>query len=432
MKLDLCNKIFILILGSILSFSLWAEESDSLTSKYSKTIKMVAGQTKILYFKGVSRVAIGHPEIANAVSTEADEILLTGLTPGITDIRIWTDMGHVVESYLLQVIDNSFLRTKEELSSVLGLIEGITIREENGTIFVEGRVLRTEDNLLIDELKKNLGEEIKKGMVVFNVAALTVAFKQMIMLDVRVVEIRRNELTNLGIEWDVGAAGPIYAAVKDGDELLTEVGGATLSRSGMYLASGVSSKLNLLESKGVARVLAQPKLTTRSGSKAQFLGGGEVPIPIVDTDGRSQVMFKKVGVALDIEPVADPEGFIEAIATVEVSAIDPSVEVLGIPGFTTRKTVSEFNMQSGQTMVLAGMLTADDSKTLAAFPGLSNIPIIGELFKSRDFVHRTTELVVFVTPYLMESENQKNIDLIDYAKDISRRAEEDLKFHLMD
>lgn len=430
MKRDVYQKYLALLLVFV---SLQAVAEDDLVSKYSKTVKIVAGQTKILYFKGVSRVAIGHPEIANAVSTEADEILLTGLRPGITDIRVWTDVGHVVESYLLHVIDNSFLRVKEELGSVLSLVEGITVREDNGTIFVEGRVLRGQDNTLIEELRKNLDEEVKKGMVVFNVASLDVAFKQMIMLDVRVVEIRRNDLKNLGVQWEPSIDGPLYAAIKDGSTIgLKLEDDVTLTKSGVYLATALRSQINLLESRGVARVLAQPKLTTRSGSKAEFLGGGEVPIPIIDSDGRSKVLFKKVGVILEIEPLADPEGFIEAVATVEVRAIDPSVEVLGIPGFTTRKTVSEFNVQSGQTMVLSGMLTADDSKNLSALPGLSKLPIIGELFKSRDFVRRSTELVVFVTPYLVEPDGQKNQEMIDYAKDVSRRAESELKFHLMD
>ena len=194
----------------------------------------------------------------------------------------------------------------------------------------------------------------------------------------------------------------------------------------------IGSTINLLETNGIARVLAQPKLVTKSGSKAAFLAGGEIPIPIRGGDGELTVEFKQVGVILDFEPVADPDGFINTKINVEVSAVDESVEVLDIPGFITRKTNMEMNVQTGQTMVISGMLQAEDSKAVSKVPGLGSIPIIGELFKSRDFREDTTELVIFVTPYLIDPDSKRNKDMLDYASKLSNDASEDMKYSIFD
>ncbi len=103
------------------------------------------------------------------------------------------------------------------------------------------------------------------------------------------------------------------------------------------------------------------------------------------------------------------------------------IQVLDIPGFTTRRTKMEMNVQNGQTMVISGMLQADDSKALSKVPGLSAIPILGELFKSRNFVERTTELVVFVTPFLIDPDSERNHEMLDHFEQISSQAVEEAR-----
>ena len=139
-----------------------------------------------------------------------------------------------------------------------------------------------------------------------------------------------------------------------------------------------------------------------------------------------------MGVILDFSPVADPDGFIATKINVEVSAVDNSVEVLGIPGFTTRKTNMEMNVQAGQTMVISGMLQAEDSKSISKVPGLGSIPILGELFKSREFQEKSTELVIFVTPYMVDPDSKRNKDMLEYSKQLSSDAKEDMKFSIFD
>jgi len=406
---------------------------------YTKTIKIVAGQTKLIYYKNVNRVSIGDPDVANAISTEEDEVLVTGLKPGVTDIRFWAGGGLAEARYLLRVVDDTHVRVLQDVRGILSVIEGVEAREENDIVFIEGRILRPQDAAVIDALRENLAKEVKQGVVIFNVGGLTVDLKQMIRLDVKVVELRRQDLERLGIRWAQAIDGPFYTGVTDGFgfdiqnpeiDVLGDI--ASVNGSGLDIATRLTSTIDILKTSGVARVLAEPKLTTTSGSKAEFLAGGEVPIPIIDDDGKVDVTFKKVGIILDIEPIADPEGFIAATVNVEVSTIDPSVEVRDIPGFLVRRTKSDFNVQQGQTMVLSGMLNAEDGKTIDKVPGLGDIPVLGELFKSRDFQRRTTELVVLVTPYLVEPEGQRNAEMVERAHFISSDEAESFEMQLMD
>ncbi len=406
--------------------------------EYDSTVNIIQGQTRLMPYPGVTRVSIGHPDIANAQATGPDEILLTGLKAGVTDLRIWTSSGSQ-KRFLLKVTDNSWVQLLEVANIVLADVEGVNAREENGVVFIEGRILREQDIPIIEDMKKKMEKELKSGTIVFNVVTPKVSLQAMILLDVQVVEVRRDDLMDVGIAWEGSTTGPFFEGagafhgVTDFDKVSSFFGFGYIEGSNPPSpATEIGSTINLLQSKGVARVLAQPKLVTKSGSKAEFLAGGEIPIPVRGGDGELTVEFKQVGVILDFSPVADPDGFIATKINVEVSAVDNSVEVLGIPGFTSRKTNMEMNVQAGQTMVISGMLQAEDSKSVGKVPGLGSIPILGELFKSRDFQEKSTELVIFVTPYMVDPDSKRNKDMLDYSKQLSGEAKEDMKFSIFD
>lgn len=426
-------KYWILVgwLVALCSQAVWAEE------EYDSTVTIIQGQTRLMPYPNVTRVSIGHPDVANAQATGPGEILLTGLKAGVTDLRIWTASG-TQKRYLLKVTDNTWVQILEVANIVLADVEGVNAREENGVVFIEGRILREQDIPIIEDLKAKMQKELKSGTVVFNVMTPKVSLQAMIMLDVQVVEVRRSDLLKIGVAWDASTPGPFY-------EVIGRIGGSgNFEKSWSFFGFGfdgndpteplteIGSTLNFLQEKGVARILAQPKLVTKSGSKAKFLAGGEIPIPIRGGDGELTVEFKQVGVILDFSPVSDPDGFIATKLNVEVSAVDESVQVQDIPGFTTRRTEMEMNVQAGQTMVISGMLQSEDGKAISKVPGLGSIPIIGELFKSRDFQQRTTELVIFVTPYLVDPDSKRNRDMMDYSKQLSKDAGEDMKFSIFD
>lgn len=433
MKLLIVGK-WVLSLAVLCQFFIFSNQVVA-EEEYVDTINIIQGQTRLMPYPGVNRVSIGHPDVANAQPTGPDEILLTGLKAGVTDLRIWT--SRTQKRYLLKVIDNSWVQILEVANIVLADVEGVNAREENGIIFIEGRILREQDIVIINDMKNKLSKEVSSGTVVFNVITPKVSLQAMILLDVQVVEVRRDDLMKVGVEWSGSAIGPFYEmegefnGVLDFDKYYSFFGfGREQGTSNP--ATEFNSTINLLQTNGIARVLAQPKLVTKSGSKAEFLAGGEIPIPINGRDGEITVEFKQVGVILDFEPVADPDGFISTKINVEVSAVDESVTVRDIPGFTSRKTNMEMNVQTGQTMVISGMLQAEDSKAISKVPGLGSIPIIGELFKSRSFQESTTELVIFVTPYLIDPDSKRNQDMIQYSKQLSGDAEDDMKFSIFD
>lgn len=439
--------LFSLFVLFIVNFSF--VQSVSAEEEYTGTITVVVGQTRIIPYRGVTKVSIGHADIANASQTAPNEILVTGLKVGETDFRIWTS-GKAEVRYLLKVIDKSWEQTLKVSKLILENVEGVNARAENGIVFIEGRVLRNYDLGIINELKSRFQKEVASGTMIFNVAAPSVNLKAMVMLDVKVVEIRRNIVKKLGIDWADSTAGPTAAVtgIFHGAGNL-EVGESIVSfgtDKGLNIIdlpqvvgaekitplTSISSTINFLENNGAAKTLAEPKLITRSGATAEFLGGGEVPIPVTGKDGDINVTFKQVGVILNIEPVADPDGYIATKLEVEVSAVDAGVSVLGIPGFRTRRAVSEMNMLSGQTMVVAGMLNTEDSKALQKVPGLGSIPIIGELFKSRDFNKNITELVVFVTPHLIDPDSDKNKEMIQRSEDMISEVDKEIEFSIFD
>jgi pilus assembly protein CpaC len=185
------------------------------------------------------------------------------------------------------------------------------------------------------------------------------------------------------------------------------------------LTTIINSTLNLAVNSGDAFVLATPELSTRSGGKAEFLAGGQVPIvsPASGTTPAT-VSFKDYGIKLTIEPRADESNNVSTSLNTEISSIDNSVAVAGNPGFLTRKTSSEFNVQAGQTIVISGLVNSDLSKDVSKLAGLGDIPVLGALFRSTNFRSGRTDLVILVTPMIIDPSEGG----VKKALDIQERA----------
>jgi pilus assembly protein CpaC len=165
---------------------------------------------------------------------------------------------------------------------------------------------------------------------------------------------------------------------------------------------GLNAQLNLLAQNGSASILAEPQLSARNGAKASFLAGGEYPYTVSTINGPT-VLFKAYGVTLEIQPRVDSRGIIRAQINSEVSSIDSSVSTQAGPGLRTRKTSTEFNVGSGETIVLSGLISRETSTDVDKVPLLGDLPILGALFRSKRFQNKETELVVFVTPTVVDS-----------------------------
>ena len=170
-------------------------------------------------------------------------------------------------------------------------------------------------------------------------------------------------------------------------------------------SGGIAYAVRMMERDGLIRTLAEPNLTAVSGETAKFLAGGEFPIPTVDSSGQMSVSFKEFGVGVAFTPVVLSEGRISLKIETEVSELsDVGAVVLNsisIPALKKRQAKSTVELPSGGTLALAGLLSDDTRKNIDGFPGLKDMPVLGTLFRSNDFIKRETELVVLVTPYMV-------------------------------
>ena len=157
----------------------------------------------------------------------------------------------------------------------------------------------------------------------------------------------------------------------------------------------------MLVQNGEAVILAEPRLACKSGGSARFIAGGELPIPFSAGFGATSVAFKEYGVKFDISPVTGSNGVIAAKVATEISAIDFEVQVNSIPGLTKRRAETEVNLREHETLVIAGLISEETSRSIDRVPSLGDLPVLGRLFRSRMFRDRQTELVVFITPRLV-------------------------------
>lgn len=237
--------------------------------------------------------------------------------------------------------------------------------------------------------------------------------ERMIRMRVKMVEFRKSALTRLGIDWGDAMDGPVFATAGDlvsnslyrpaqsGLQQSLPIGVKPFS-SYFGIASKLTSRINFMLTNGDAEMLAEPVLSCRNGGTARFLAGGEVPYPTIAANGQSTIDFKEYGIRLEIAPVVDSSGGVQASILTEISSLDPSVSVQGAPGLLTRRTQTEVNVQANQTIVIAGLLQSDASKDMDRLPGVGNLPVLGKLFRSENVRNNVSELVIFITPEVVD------------------------------
>jgi pilus assembly protein CpaC len=293
----------------------------------------------------------------------------------------------------------------------------IKVLDDTQEILVLGRKAGTTDLRIWSRDGSSVAYLVQVLGIVDPIAtpAPTLAAETTILIKAKLIEVRKSALRDIGVDWADVAAGPVLS-----------------TDDGVEMTSSLDSIIHLLMSRGDARLLAEPTLTCISGGQADFVVGGEVPIPVQNQDGALNVVFKQFGILLNVEPRANDAGLIRTKVGVEVSSVDKANSVLGIPGFATRKTNTEMNVHSGEPMVVAGLFSADDAKNVARIPGLGALPVIGELFKSRQFRRGETELVVLVTPEIIGADSNVVREGVQRFDRLKRESDEALKPRLKD
>lgn len=386
--------------------------------------------------RDAKEVFVANPAVANAVVRSTRKIFLIGVANGATSVFVMDAEGRQIASLEVNVgRDLNVLR--QTLRGALPSAR-IDVKAAGDSILLTGHVAAASDAQQASDIAKAfVGQTAVGGTAGAAGAAATPASlvsggvinalvidgRDQVMLKVTVVEMARSTLKQLGINvsgsWSATEIASAFAS--GGMSAITGALGATgadISGSVTRTTSGrngtrsstVGGTLQALEQAGVARILAEPTLVAISGESATFQAGGEIPIVINSCTAGSgsgtqcvpTVSYKPYGVALSFTPIVLSEGRISLRVSTEVSEIDRDNQdvTTKTPAFRTRRSTTTVELPSGASMVTAGLISSQTSQTISGVPGLINLPILGALFRSRDFQRRDSELMLMVTPYI--------------------------------
>lgn len=368
-----------------------------------KTIKIAKGKPKtIRVTQGFSELVVGDPEVANITPLTDQSFYVLGHKLGTTGIAMFDENKKLIGSVDIEVTYDT-----QQLNNALKQNipdSNIKATSANGQVILSGAA----NDKVSAEKAKSIAKQFNEGNEVID--SVNVTSSQQVQLDVRFIEMNRQTVTNLGIKGGVNfvkGIGGATAAFAEGSDIFKQAKAGTGQVVGQLLAGGLSidATIDALETRGLARRLAEPNLVARSGQKASFLAGGEFPIPVSSDNGKVTVEFKKYGVSLEFTPTVLADGLISLDITPEVSAIDKSnsynIGDISIPGFIVRRAETSVDLKSGQSFMIAGLLQTFNDVNIERTPGIGKAPIIGSLFSSKSYQKRETDLVIIVTPHLV-------------------------------
>ncbi|MCE9641555.1 MAG: pilus assembly protein N-terminal domain-containing protein [Betaproteobacteria bacterium] len=395
-------------------------------------INLYVGEVRTLPLSKIQRVAVGNGKLITANVLE-NELLLLAEAPGRTSLFVWTTDGKQ-SMFDVNVSASDGASTQKRLTTLLTTMPGLTVERAGDSVIVTGTA--TKANLSrIDAIVKLFPQTLNL------VREEEVTMKRMIYMKVQIVEMKKSLSENIGVAWDQTANGPAAGFAGDlANNNLFRIPTTppanfpsplplTVQSFRPYLGitTAITSRINLAVNNGDAYVLATPELSTRSGGEAKFLAGGQIPLITPATAfAPATITYKDYGIKLSISPVADDKGNVTTLIKTEVSSIDNSVAVQGNPGFLTRATDSEVNVQAGQTIVISGLVNSELAKDVTRVPGLSNIPILGALFRSTQFRNNRTDLVIFVTPIVTDPSSTLNRERLEKAQDMQDKFQRQL------
>lgn len=387
--------------------------NQSVTAGAAPLRVMVGKSLLINTTERLKRVSVTDPSVADALVVTPTQVLINGLAPGEVSLLIWDELERS-RSFDLRV-DVDITAASEEMHRLFP-DEQISVTPSRNAIVISGHVT-TED---VAKHAGALASAYSKNVV--NVLTFGPVGAEEVLLEVKFAEVDRTALTQLGINlFSTGSGNTIgttttgqYGGIKDGT--ITDTG----SGSPYGTTTTISDALNLfffnpqvhlggvikaLQSKNLLQILAEPNLVAVNGKEASFLAGGEFPFPVVQPGAGGistvTVQFREFGVRLKFTPVIQPNGSIHLHVVPEVSTLDfaNAVTVSGttIPAISTRKADTEFELQDGQSFVIAGLMDNRVTNLDSKVPWLGDVPILGNFFKSKSAQKSNSELMVLCT-----------------------------------
>ena len=412
----------VVVLSVVLTTCFWMGDRSgwAMENEITGKIKLTVGKSTIVKsMKPVKRVSLAAPEIADFILLSPTQIYLTGKSPGVTNLLLWEN-AKVTAIYDLHVtVDVS--RLKEKLHEVLPEEEDLKITPANDAITLSGTVSSTAN------LSRALA--VTKAYVADDkvINLVEVAGVHQVMLEVRVAEMSRSLGKSLGFNFNYAKDGKDFAINKLSN--LTQIvqsENANLGNAGAPFSVFVSPTINALfriwdgdtawtgfidalKEEGLIKILAEPTLIALSGQSADFLAGGEFPVPVPQGLGSVAIQYKSFGVGVAFTPVVLSDKKISIKVAPEVSELDLSTAVIlegfVVPGLTTRRASTVVELADGQSFAIAGLLKENVRDIISKFPVLGDIPVLGALFRSSEFQKNETELIIIATPHLVKPLN---------------------------
>ena len=386
----------------------WAQSVRAAHGVDTQSLNLPRGRSAAIDLPVDARdVIISNPAVAEAMLHSPRRITVIGMAPGETDAIFLDAAGRPILNLSIRV-DAGVHALSDTLAR---LAPGANVRVEavNESLILTGTVSSPGESDRVTQIARQFVAEPERVINMLNVAG-----SDQVMLRVKVVEVQRNVIKQLGVD--------ISALVSAGDGSFRLLNTATFGIAGSQLGGGglvynnpgsdnLTAGLRAFERAGLVRTLAEPNLTATNGENADFLAGGEFPVPTGrDREGNIQIEFKPYGVRLAFRPIVLSEGRISLQLSTEVSELTTdgaftlggtADNALVIPALNVRRTQTTVEMPSGSALMISGLLREQTRQTIDGLPGIGGVPVIGGLFRSRDYLSGETELVFIVEPYVV-------------------------------
>ena len=385
------------VAGVLLILFIVASPVQTLAAEAAARMAIGAGQSRTITMYGLQRAAIANPDVADVVVVSSSELILVGKQTGSTTLIVWSGAGR--QNYLVEV-SAADPAIANEIKRILGYPD-IRVAKVNKTVILEGTVNDQYQRARAEKIAGAYGEKV--------VNLLEIAKPIQIRIEAKIVEINRTKTQELGLKYYSGSTTTAPGIFYAGQSQINPKSPNTFGNLGTF--APVNAQLNLLIQNGYAKLLSQPNLVTLSGDKANILVGGQIPVPVSNQNGQISIEWKDYGIKLDILPEASLDGIITSKVKAEVSSMEwnsvNKIELgtnMKIPPIRMRKAESSIALASGQTMAIGGLIANDITRDVTKIPLLGDLPVIGQLFRSTSFVKGETELLILVTPTIVDSQ----------------------------
>ena len=383
-------------------------------NKEAIAVNVLVGQSRVINFdRPVGRFSVSNPDIAEAVLVTPDQVLVNGKAFGQVNFIAWEQTGG--QFLVFDVYVRANLSLIDSQVRALFPKDDIRLSQANGSVVISGSVKDANTATQVQSVVE------AANFKVVNMLTSPMSSAMQIQLEVRVAEVNRNKLRDYTTSYTTQPDGGTGGYINSGGapSVLDRVGmnpvGALfpLVQSPLNLfifnrAINSGAFLRMLRQEGAFRQLAEPNLIAMNGQQASFLAGGEFPVPVLQNVAGNAItiVWKEYGVRLNFKPTIIDEDHIRLELEPEVSTIDfnNGIRFNGfvIPALRTRRAKTGVELRDGQSFALAGLLDNNETKTLSRIPVVSEIPVIGNLFKSKSFEKKETELMFFVTAHMVK------------------------------